>query len=445
MKLHPEDPRLTAWLLGELAAEDAAAIERAVAADPALRLAVGELEKTQRFLVDALAPAGKPELLPRQRDLVLQAARESDRQSAPAGTTAPRGKAAPWLFPLAAAAVLTIAALALLNLPSPDDKSAKQDLPDTKPDGNPSIEIALMPAPAPPEPGSGQNTPRPTASSSLMAAAKARSRSLEENGDLFLRKVAEQLAEAPVPSGKDLPPLVRRASVNAIEHPDLPLPVHAGRASLGWITRSIRGERKLPPANAVRTEEILNHFTLRPGGPASVARGVTLSTESVSCPWKPSSTLLLVSFRGAADTAREVTATYKANPAAVRSYRLLGFSTVAGNPAAKLPSGLPAKSVTSLVIEIEPASPTANLGTIEWTVAGQPAPIVSLIRQTDTEPSNDARFAALVCTFAHWLTSESGSTIDAELLSALARECASDTLPADRADFLNLINQALSL
>ena len=443
MKLHPEDPRLTAWLLGELAAEDAAAVERAVAADPALRLATAELEKTQRFLVDTLSP-GKSDLLPRQRDLILQAAREADRSRAVSEETT-RKKPLPWLFPLAAAAVLTIAALALLNLPSSEPKTAKQDGSDTPADGLLPMEVALMPAPGPPDVGRTADGPRPAASNGLDAAATARARALEDNGDLFLRKVAERLAESPVPAENALPPLVRRSPVNAIDHPELALPVHAGRSSLGWITRSIRGDRKRPPANAVRLEEILNHFSLRPAGAASIASGVTLSTETVACPWKPSSTLLLVSFRGAADTARNVAATFKANPASVRSYRLLGFAPVSGQGPGPLPARLPAKTITSLVIEIEPAAPAANLGSIEWTVGAQAAPPVALVRQSDAEPSNDARFAALVCTFSQWLTGEAGSPIDSDLLSALARECASDSLSADRADFLSLIDQALGL
>jgi hypothetical protein len=444
MKLHPEDPRLTAWLLGELSAADAAAVERAVAADPALGLAVAELEKTQRFLVDALSP-GKCELLPRQRDLILQAARESDRGRTVSTEVGRRKRNLPWLFPLAAAAVLTIAAIGLLNLPSAEPKTAQPDNKHTPADGTLPMEVALMPAPGPPDAGRNAEGPRPTASGGINAAADARARLLEENGDLFLRKVAERLAESPVPAENALPPLVRRSSVSATDHPELALPVHAGRSSLAWITRSIRGDKKRPSANAVRLEEILNHFSLRPAGAASVSRGVTLSTETISCPWKPSSTLLLVSFRGAADTSREVTASFKANAASIRSYRLLGFAPVTGQTDDKLPSRLPAKSITSLVIEIEPAAPSANIGSIEWTVGGQSAPAVSLVRQSDAEPSNDARFAALVCTFAQWLTAETGSIIDSELLAALARECASDTMPADRTDFLNLIDQTLGL
>ncbi len=268
---------------------------------------------------------------------------------------------------------------------------------------------------------------------------------MRENGDLFLRKVAERLSSSPLPQEAELPPLRPRGSVSASETPDLPLPVHAGRASLGWITRAILQERKRPPAAAVRPEEILNHFALRPAGAAAISQGVALSTESASCPWKPSATLLLVSFRGASGSASDVTATFKADPANVRAYRLLGFAPVTGLELSPLPTRLPAKTITSLVIEIEPSTAAGDLGSIEWSVNGKSAAPITLTRHDDADPSDDARFAALVCTYAQWLAREPSGMIDAYLLAALARETAAKDLPADRLDFLNLIDRSLDL
>ena len=56
MKLHPEDPRITAYVLGELDAEDAAAVEQAAAEDPAIQEKVREAGEIQRFLKERLAP-----------------------------------------------------------------------------------------------------------------------------------------------------------------------------------------------------------------------------------------------------------------------------------------------------------------------------------------------------------------------------------------------------
>ena len=97
------------------------------------------------------------------------------------------------------------------------------------------------------------------------------------------------------------------------------------------------------------------------------------------------------------------------------------------------------------MLEVEPSTPSGNPGTIEWSVNGKPAATVQLTRHGEAEPSDDARFASLVCTYALWLTGEAAGLIDTDLLAALARENAADTLPADRMDFLNLIDRSLGL
>ena len=443
MNPDPEDPRLSAYLLGELSADEATAIERAVAADPALGMVLQDLENTQRLLTNTLAP-GSSTLLPRQREAVLRAARHADGSGKITAMPPFRKPLKPLLVPIAAAAVIALAAFLLIRLPSENARNAS-----TPPSPVPSrssalpLEVALLPAPGPAD--ASNSDARPTASSNLNEAAAGRAAAMENNGDLFLRKVAERLSTAPPPAEADLPPLHPRGSVSAADNPSLPLPIHAGRASLGWITHSVLEDHKRPPAGAVRPEEILNHFALRPAGAAAISQGVTLSTESISCPWKPSATLLLVSIRGANDTAREVTATLHTAPSSVRSYRLLGFAPVAGLKPGPLPTRLPAKTITSLVIEIEPSTATGDLGSIEWSVNGRKAAPVTIIRHGDAEPSNDARFAALVCTYAQWLARESSGLIDTDLLAALARESAAEDLPADRMDFLNLIDRSLNL
>ncbi len=444
MKLHPEDPRLTAYLLGELSADETAAVERAVAADPALLIALQELENIQRLLGNTLAP-DTGTLLPRQREHILQAARRADEAERAVALAPPRSRIRPFLVPLATAASIGLGIFILSQLPHGKPSTVKSPPSAEKTDGFP-LEVALLPAPGPADSSGAQGgDARPAASSDLAKSAAARDSILRETGDLFLRKVSERLAAAPPPSADKLPALHPRGSVSAAEHPTLALPVHAGRSSLGWITRSIREDKQRPPANAVRVEEVLNEFALRPAGAAAVAQGVTLSTEALACPWKPSATLLVVSFRGASDEAREVAATFTADPAAVRRYRLLGFAPVAGLGAGPLPTRLPARAITSLVLEIEPATATGGLGRIEWSVNGQSAAAVPLGRQGDAEPSDDARFAALVCTYTQWLAGNPAGLVDADLVAAIARETASEAMPADRVDFLNLIDQTLDI
>ena len=175
------------------------------------------------------------------------------------------------------------------------------------------------------------------------------------------------------------------------------------------------------------------------------AHVATLSTEMIACPWKPSATLLFISLRGNARSACDVGISYHANPDGVARYRLLGFVPAEGPTADRLPAKLAVNATTTLAIEIESSKPGGDLGRLEWSTDKQPAPSIALVHKRDAEPSDDARFAALVCTYAQWLAGEQAGIINTDILTALAREITSPTLPADRAEFLELIDKSLHL
>ncbi len=409
MKLHPEDPRLTAYVLGELEPDEAAAVERAAETDPALQVVIRQLEASRRFLTNKLAaPAEK--LLPRQRENIRRTARQADRATKSGPFAVLRDALQPWLIPAAAAAVLALATLILIRM------SADQP--------EPLASRAPAPAAVPPPAAAPANIPAP-----------------------------RPAAASPV----------RHGSVAAADFPTLDLPVLSGKSGLERISKSIRDDRQLPPREAVRLEEILNGFSYRLNGVVAIARSAangwhpdnrgsgmsahlaTLSTEMIACPWKPSATLLLISLRGNGHKDCDVKITYHADPQNVVRYRLLGFTPAAGETAASLPAKLAANSTATLAIEIEPSIPAGSLGSLQWSADDKAAPPISLIHRADAEPSDDARFAALVCTYAQWLAGETAGIIDADIVSALAREIAATTLPADRADFLNLIDRSLHL
>lgn len=403
-QLHPEDSRLTAYVLGELSPEEAAAIERAAAADPGLRTKIQEMTDIQDFLTERLS-ASAEQRLPRQRENI----RRNPRQAESAAKSGRFASLQVWIIP--AAAVLALATLILTHMPADKPLAAA---------GEP--QSPLEPAPVPPP----ASVPPPAA------------------------------VPPPVPAAWFLPE-------NAVGSPTLDLPVVSEKSNFAGISKSIREDGRMPPHHTVRLEQILNNFAFRLNGVTAIARGTadnhppdelgtgipshlaTLSTEMIPCPWKPSASLLLISIRGNGQTDRDVKVTFHPEPANIFRYRLLGFNPVEGLTPGDLPTKLPAKSATTLAIEIEPSTPAGNLGSLEWSADGKPAPGISLVRKGDAEPSDDARFAALVCTFAQWLAAAKDGLIDAEIVAALAREIASTTLAADRADFLNLIDRSLHL
>ncbi|OYV06525.1 MAG: hypothetical protein CFE26_05795, partial [Verrucomicrobiales bacterium VVV1] len=407
MKLHPEDPRLTAYLLGELSPDEAAAVERAADADATVRTALDETYKVQRVLMGALAPDSTA-LLPRQRENIRRAVRES----ANAGEIVPfpvrKTSPAPYLMPLGIAAA--IALISWIAFKKPDTEAVPiANGPATPPasTGNDPVQklpfaVAILPAPGPKVPGATASPPPQR--NQLAINAKALDAALQNASGEMLEQMAQQLSDAPLPDTSTLPDLVSRGAVSTAVAHELELPVLAGRASLGWIYKSVKDQGRRPDARTVRLEEILNAFELRPNGTASIAKGTSVSAESLACPWKPSATLLMIHFQGAASGSRKVEAVLDVDPTAVASYRLLGFSPIRGLESGPMPAHLPEKTGTTLLVEIEPRASASNLGEIRWKVEGADAAPLPILRKPDAEPSDDARFAALLASYSLWLT-----------------------------------------
>jgi hypothetical protein len=410
MTLRPDDPKLSAWLLGELSAEESAEIERAVAADPALKLAAHEMELVQRLLSNTLS-AQSDCLFPRQRNIILQEARRMDDSSRVVVLPARAKTPVSWFFPIAAAAVLALASWLLIQLPGGDESEVAEGRVDAKKPETAPVDPAAWPSPAPAD---------LSVASGVMPATQS------------------------VDANPKFPVLVPRSAVSALENPVFSLPVQAGAMSFDWVTQAIRRDKRLPHPDAVRLEEILNHFTLRPSGTASLANGVALCAESVPCPWRPSAELLVVTLRGAVGDARDVAAEFHPNPSVVRSYRLLGYARAQGATVDVLPTKLAAGLTHSLVIEVQSHQSSTSFGSIQWTVDGQDAPVLDVIRRADAPPSDDARFAALVAACSLWLSDPSGA-IDSEMVEALIREHRSSAVTPERADFLFMMEEAIAI
>ena len=104
--LHPDDSRLTAYVLGELAPEDAAAIERAAAADTGLRTKIQEITDVQDFLTGRLAASADPRL-PRQRENIRRNPQQTKSRRFASLQI--------WIIPAAAVVVLALAFLVILG------------------------------------------------------------------------------------------------------------------------------------------------------------------------------------------------------------------------------------------------------------------------------------------------------------------------------------------
>lgn len=413
MTFLPEDPRLTAFVLGELEPGEAAAVEQAVASAPPLQAEVEKLRQARDFLTQHHRPS-QEKLLPAQRETIRQSA--SVRKLLPVSSRSERLQA--WIIPASAAAVLAVATTILILMPGEQK----------------TVVAKAVPTPLP-APTSQATTPSP------------------------------KLATPAIRSESTLKPpfLSRRGSITASEFPTLDLPTQIVQPSLARISQSIRTEGKLPARESIHLEEILNSFTYRLNGIAAIARSsthqwhpddrdsgasthiATLTTEMIACPWKPSSTLLFISLRGGKQDGQEadVKVAYHANSENVIRYHLLGFTAADATPAGKSTAPLTSNSVVTLAIEIEPSQPGTDLGSLVWSAGGTAAPEIHLLHRTDAAPSDDARLAALICTYSQWLSGEQTELINADLVSALAREITSPALSQERSDFLQLVEKSL--
>jgi hypothetical protein len=371
MKLHQEDPRLTAYALGELPPEESAAVEHAITADPELRAAYQETEEIRQALVEALGGENES-LQPRQRDVIRRAAREAARDGKIESLSSHRKARQTWVPPLAAAAVMIGGVFLLTFFPKPHEASG------TKP--------------------------------------------VTANND-------------PV-KGRGLEGLAERGNSNR-------LPLSASGKSLSQITDAIRGQKRMPTKEEIRIPEMINSFPLKANGAVALWAACKLGVEILPSPWKPSGSLILVEIQGAKDGPRDISVEYRAEEGVVIGHRLIGYASEKSDPESKPLSKVEANSRMLLVIEVE--SRDLRLGSLQWSVADQEAPPLPLLRDPEREPSDDARFASLICAFGLWLRGESGAMIDEPLVLGLAREVAASSLVADRYDFLTLIDEATKI
>ena len=243
MNIRPDDPRITAYHLGELSSEEARQIERAGAADPAVGMALLEAGAMAGFLEDTLSSGSAVGLRPSQREAVLRAGREDASDKIVELRSAKRSPR-PWLTGLGAAAVVAFTAVLMSRL---GDRPGGADAPTAR-------EVALLPQPGP-TPGRGATG----AAAGGAHAAAAHEGASSRSGD-FLESVAQELTRGPLPETAELPATGNQSSFSDAQI--VRLPVAVGTASSTWVRRWIEENSTLPPAAAVRVEEMVNSVTL---------------------------------------------------------------------------------------------------------------------------------------------------------------------------------------
>jgi hypothetical protein len=427
MKTKLDDPQWTAWLLGELGPQEAAEMERAVAADPALQMAASE---QQEFLSQLTSMMGGEvqSLDARQRDAILRSARNQDAAAhAPANVVAmPQKPFRGWAWVSMAAAAALVFGIMLTQQVGIDGKSGMANTLVTR-------EIALLASDAGDFPvAEGDEALTAVGGSNAAQLSEEKSAMVQKNPALYLTEVAKRIANDPLPKASELPDLRDRGFLSAEKYPRATLPTMAGKASWSWVKRSIIEKKQLPSPRMVRVEEMLNQFSLAIEANA-VLSGVSFHVEAAPVVERNGRHLVAVTMFNHQSDAVRIDAHWLA--AAGSRYRLLGFG--GGNSQSKNVTRLPGGMSTTIMLEVE--STTAVLGRMELGVGDESLQIDAKVT---TQPSDSWEFLRTMVSFAEWLRAPSSDA--SELLDQVQRMEGKATSDAQRAALV-VMKQAMSL
>ena len=405
MKLEPDDPRLCAWVLGELPAREAEEVARAVSADPALQTAAAELRGVGEFLAGALAASA---LRPDQREAVRRAGRAPVTNVIEFPVSKKKHRAWPAIAAAAAvvAAGIFIASRYETGGPAP---VVHQASPVTGADAD------LAPLPGP------RILPAKTGEK---PAGHPLSRSIRDGSVLPADLASQPLPEvSKLPATSPLQPLQQAAEIE--------LPVLVGRSSYDWVRGWIREKNELPPKDAVRIEELANAFPLPAAEETREFAGLRVACVSMASLWSGPGRLVGVQIANESKDSREVNWSFSPGP----SSREGGVRVLASTgPEGKGGSILPPGQRTLVLIEL--ASATGEAGDLVVASGGRSKRFPAV-----ESKDSSLKQAALVAAFGMWLR---GEGIDDSRLGQILVAAGEESNPA-WADSRRLMREALGI
>ena len=395
MNLQPDDPRLSAWVLGELPAEEADAVAQAVAADPALQAAADELRGVCNFLGGTFSA---PALLPEQREAVRRAGRSNVVEFPAAG----KKKVQHWQALFATAAAIALGAFVVSRIETGSNSEVVQ---------------RSQPEPASPP------TIRPVTGNGDAAGANPRH---VHSADGAPDPVLADFANVKLPEAAQMPaitPLHRSA--------DLDLPLVVGRASYDWVRGWIQEKNELPPKEAVRVEELANAFPLPSEEETETFAGLRVACVSMASPWSGSGRLVGVQIANESEQARRVSWAFRPAPGA-RGGLVRVLASTGG--ASSVPTSLPAGNRTLVLIEL--SSATGDAGDLVVSAEGRSRRIPAV-----DSKAPGLKQAALIAAFGIWLRDEG---IDDSRLRQILVSAGEDPDPRSK-EIRQLVGKALDI
>ena len=373
-RIHPEDPRITQHALGELSHSEAALVDRAALLDPSVQAALDETRQLRGLLGEVM---GRGELVlgEDRRAAIRSAGRGSGRGSAvavlPSASLRRRwGRVA--LISSVAAGLMLATIFVLKEIPVKGERGPIAEGGKGVFDEREVMSLLLTPAPNPGRVARlAQGVPiAPTMPAAAgpgeeldeewMAEYRALTRLLAEDPDRFFENVDRVVRSAELGEIADLPSLEDNKFIESKDRSRALVPVVSGTASYALVERFIRGEKALPPRNAVRVEELVNSIHYEAPGDSEL-EGVRLGAELVVCPWDTGKLLLGVLLQNGSEGMIPSTAALQLDIKSdlVKSYRLIGYAGMDTEGAreereAALDAGLAPGRSNFVFFELEP-------------------------------------------------------------------------------------------
>lgn len=369
-RIDSEDPRVTAYALGELPEHEAAELRRVAEEHPAVQAALDET-RTLAGLIRGGFSGESLELGEARREAI----RRAGRSPAPENLRSIQCRRRDWFRPAAvaaAAAALVACVLWMMQQIPVGENELVREATEAGQREAVRMQILLSPTPRSARPIAGGTTPLPRAPeddaypmlpevpSEIVDEEYLALRGLwQKDPEAFFASVRSAAREINLPILSRMAFLADSPFVSTREEARSTVPIVSGTASYHLVERFIRNEKRLPPRNSVRTEELINQVSYPDDGDADLD-GIKLGVEIVRCPWDRELALLGVLLRNESGRviAEDAVLQVEADPEFVGSYRLIGY---AGRPAPEgkggVSGGLSPEKSNYVLYQFRPSAP----------------------------------------------------------------------------------------
>lgn len=355
MKMTADDPRLTAYALGELSPDEMEQVASALVKQPELRNVVSALGKVDQLLTKTYGGDPSLRLSPEQRLAIHRAGRRPQADKI-VSLQQSRWKR-PVMVSLAAAAAVTISLMILQNTQVGEREVVNGVYDLSKLSGEELGQpICLNRIEWGEELASMQHdgaAATPSDERGIQQGMKMHAVALREEMNLRAQKEKRFLQRAAVQPDQS-------QWTDAAQNQTLRVPLIAGNASWQWVKRAVLNEQVLPSPAEVRFEEILNTQSFEIA-PDYTVGGIATCVELVQSPTSPETIFALVSIMSDSPEGAMVEAAISVGEE-IAAYRMLGYVNASGANGNVAPAAQRFQSGYQhhVMLELRPRKPLAE-------------------------------------------------------------------------------------